>query len=138
MHHLKKIIGIVLLVLLGATISFAAPLKVYVAPFTVVGTVKDKDESKSVLQALLTAKLSDGTILPVISSSDAEIVAQGTYVAIGSQYSLDIVLLDSQKSVISRRVIAGTSNSPSYFAMIDAIATGLKDDLAKHQEMLPD
>lgn len=131
MHHLKKIIGIVLLVLLGATISFAAPLKVYVAPFTVVGTVKDKDESKSVLQALLTAKLSDGTILPVISSSDAEIVAQGTYVTIGSQYSLDIVLLDSQKAVISRRVITGTSNSPSYFAMIDAIATGLKDDLAK-------
>ena len=80
MRQIYNVIYIALVVLLSVTVCNATTLKVYVAPFNAIGAVKNKEESKVLLQALLTAKLSDGTILPVNSSVDADVTAQGTFV----------------------------------------------------------
>lgn len=129
MYQLRKMVYVVLMVILSAAVCCAEPLKVYIAPFNVVGTVKDKDESKILLQALLTAKLANGKILPVTTVTDANVTVQGTYVMIGNQYSLDIVLLSPQNKTLSRRVTSGVNDSPSYFKMLDVIINQIKPDL---------
>ena len=131
MRQIYNVIYIALVVLLSVTVCNATTLKVYVAPFNAIGAVKNKEESKVLLQALLTAKLSDGTILPVNSLVDADVTAQGTFVVIGNQYSLDIVLLNKDNKALSRRVASGISDAPSYFNILDSVVNELKKDLSR-------
>lgn len=131
MRYLRLFAYIITSMLLGATFSYAAPVKLYVAPFTVVGSVQDKEEAKVLLQSLLTAKLSDAQTLPVTLQADADAIIQGTYIVIGSEYSLDLVLLNPQNKALRRCVTSGRSNNPSYFAMLDTLVGQIKPEFSK-------
>lgn len=131
MRKMKVLLLMVCFVALFPILGAAEEIRIFVRPFNVVGSNANRDENRALLQALLTAKLADGNILPVISESDADIIAQGTYVSVANQFSLDVVLTDSNNKVLGRRAIQGQTASQSAFAIISLIATDLKPELDK-------
>lgn len=131
MRIIKVILYMVCFVITFTAISWAGELKVYVKPFTVVGADASKSDNQAIMQALLTAKLADGDVLPVVSEAEADVIAQGTYITLANQYSLDVVILDPTKKALARKVIQGTDAHPSMFSLIGVIAKELKPELIK-------
>ncbi len=125
-----KIILVCLIVSVGTTAS-AEGLRVFVAPFTVIGSGLDKQETSMVLQSLLSARLSSENVLPVHAEADAQITLRGTLVALGSQYSLDVLILDADKKVIARKALTGSDKQIPLFSLSDSIAKSLVTELGK-------
>ncbi len=91
-----------MMLLLALPVYAADPIRVYVSEFAVAGVQQNKDEMKTALQAILSAKLNNDRLTSVDNIRDAEVVAKGTYVVIGKHYSLDVVTKTAAGNVVAR------------------------------------
>lgn len=125
---------IVISVLLLAVPSFAAgPLRVYVGEFNAVGVVA-KDDTKAALQALLASRLNSDKLLAVSSASEAEVVVNGTYLAIGKQYNLDAVAKTAGGQTVTRSFVQGEGGQEVLFGAVTSLAEKLSNELTKKNE----
>lgn len=122
---------IFIVVLLLAVPSFAAgPLRVYVGEFNVVGG-QGKDDIKVALQTLLASRLSSDKLLTVSSVSEAELLVNGTYLAIGKQYNLDAVAKTAGGQTVTRTFVQGEGGQEALFSAVGKLAEKLSADLGR-------
>ncbi|HPX62340.1 MAG TPA: VCBS repeat-containing protein, partial [Deltaproteobacteria bacterium] len=77
-----------LLVLLISATAFAAPVRVFVSDMSAIG-VQNKAETKTMLQALLAARLNSDKVMSVGAAAEADAIITGNYIVIGKVYSMD-------------------------------------------------
>jgi hypothetical protein len=87
------LLAFVSLVLLIASpcLSTAAPLKTYVAEFTLTGA-PNRDELKVTLQGLLASRLNPSQVQLVDKPDKAELQLDGSYAQFGKMFSIDVLL----------------------------------------------
>ena len=96
---MKKTVLIFLMLLVAqiAATANAAPLKVFVAGVTAVGTV-NRDEVQLTIKTLLTTRLNRDTIATVENAAEADCVVTLSYVVAGQTFSLDAVATSGGKT----------------------------------------
>ena len=107
--------------------AFAAQLKVFVAEINAVGTA-NKDEMKTTLQALLASRLNNDLIMSVASTTEADVIVSGTYVAIGKVFSVDALARTSGGKTVTRAFVQGENQDeliPSIGKLADKLAAEL-------------
>ncbi len=129
MRIAKTIIYIALILVMIPVDLFASPVKVFVNSIVVVGNVSNKEETKSILKALIAARLADEQLLPVTVESEADASIMGTYVVIGNQYSIDLVLINRSGKALTRKALQGTESNPSLFKVSELIVNEIKPEV---------
>ncbi|GEM_PF-302403 len=81
--------------------SHAAPLKVNVAPFNVVGA-QNRDEMKTTLQGLLSSRLNQEQVAPEENPSMADFVITGSYARFGSMFSIDLMIKEAKTGRVAK------------------------------------
>ncbi len=122
------VLGIVLL-LAQVIVAEAAQVKVYVGEMNVVGA-QNRDELKAALQPLLASRLSGGDLIAVASPNEADVLVTGTYVAIGSMFSLDAVISSPARKTLARSYVQGESQA-QLLSAVEKLAEKLKPELLK-------
>lgn len=122
------VLGIVLL-LAQVIVAEAAQVKVYVGEMNVVGA-QNRDELKAALQPLLASRLSGGDLIAVASPTEADVLVTGTYVAIGSMFSLDAVVSSPARKTLARSYVQGESQA-QLLSAVEKLAEKLKPELLK-------
>lgn len=79
-----------LLFLLTAGPVFATQIHLFVDEMSATA-VQSRDETSAALKTLLTSRLSGDRIVVVGSAAEADVVVNGTYIAIGKMFSIDAV-----------------------------------------------
>lgn len=128
-----KRIGLVALLLIAVAVfpAFGAePLRVFVGEFNVVSG-QAKEETKSALQALLTSRIGNPSILAVSTAAEAEVTVTGTYLALGKQYSLDAVAKNAGGQTVARSFVQGEGGQDALFAAVSTLAEKVAADLQK-------
>lgn len=126
----RLILTLLLLTALVMPAVAAGPLRVYVEPFSAVGTQAAGD-TKAVLQSLMTARLGGDKLLVVSTPAEAEVVVGGTYVSIGKQYNLDAYAKTAAGQTIARDFVQGEGGQEALFGAAGALAGKLSADLLK-------
>lgn len=122
------VLGIVLL-LAQAIVAEAAQVKVYVGEVNVVGA-QNRDELKAALQPLLASRLSGAGLIAVSDAVEADLLIHGTYVAIGSMFSLDAVVSTPARKTLARSYVQGESQA-QLLSAVEKLAEKLKPELLK-------
>ena len=104
------LLAFVSLVLLIASpcLSTAAPLKTYVAEFTVTGA-PNRDELKVTLQGLLASRLNPNQVQLVDKPDKAELLLDGSYALFGKMFSIDVLLKNSLTGTMTKVFEMGES-----------------------------
>jgi hypothetical protein len=89
-------------------VSLAAPLKTYVAEFSVVGA-PNRDELKVMLQGLLTSRLNPDQVQLVETPDKAELLLSGSYALFGKMFSVDVLLKNTLNGDMSKVFEQGES-----------------------------
>lgn len=128
---MKRIGLIALLIAVAVFPAFGAePLRVFVGDMTVVGG-QAKEETKAALQALLASRISGTRILAVGSAAEAEVTVNGTYLALGRQYSLDAVAKNAGGQTVARSFVQGEGGQEALFAAVGTLADKLSVEVLK-------
>jgi len=120
---------VLLLALLTAQITIAAPLRVYVAEMNAIG-VQNRDEMKITLQTLLASRLTTERIVAVASPAEADAVITGTYVTIGKIFSLDAIAKTSSGKTLTRSFVQGEGQD-ALIPSVSTLADKLSAELSK-------
>src|SRR5450631_912639 len=119
------------LLIAAPCVSTAAPIKTYVAEFSVVGA-SNKDELKVTLQGLLASRLDPNLVQLVENPDKAELLLTGSYAQFGKMFSIDVLLKNSLDGTMSKVFEQGESQDdliPSF----GRLAQKLDRELAKAQ-----
>jgi len=108
MKSIAPVIAALVLFLAGAAASHAAPLKTYVAEFSVSGAA-NKDELKMTLQGLLSSRLNPEQAQLVESQDKAEVSVAGSYAQFGKIFSLDVLIKNLRNSSLTKVFEQGDS-----------------------------
>jgi len=127
---MKRLIVLILLLIMAVPAAAAGPLRVYVGEFNAVG-VAAKDDTKTLLQSLLTSRLNSDKLLTVSSASEAEVVVGGTYLAIGKQYNLDAYARTAAGQTVTRSSVQGQGGQEVLFGAVGSLADKLSSELLK-------
>lgn len=122
----------VILVPVFAVPAFAAQLKVFVADMNAVGA-PNKDEMKTTLQTLLASRINNAQIVSVASASEADIIVTGTYVSIGSVFSVDALAKTTGGKSLTRAFVQGNSQN-ELIPSIGKLADKLSAELSRQSE----
>jgi len=125
---MKRLIVLILLLVMAVPAVAAGPLRVYVGEFNAVG-VAAKDDTKALLQSLLTSRLNSDKLLTVSSASEAEVVVGGTYLAIGKQYNLDAFARTAAGQTVTRSSVQGQGGQEALFGAVGTLADKLSGEL---------
>lgn len=130
---MKNIIALfaVMLAALIAIPALAAPLKVFVSEMNAVG-VQNRDELKLSLQTLLASRLNSDSITAVASPAEADVIVNGTFVAIGKVFSVDAMAKSVNGKTLTRSFIQGEGMDELIPAM-GKLADKLSANLIKMQ-----
>ncbi|MFZ2948091.1 MAG: hypothetical protein WA003_01280 [Desulfuromonadaceae bacterium] len=118
-----------LLVPLTVVPSFAGQIRVFVAEMAAAGA-QSRDEMKVTLQTLLASRLNSDGITAVGSAAEADLVVNGTYVAIGKNFSIDVIAKSSAGKTVARAFVQGTSED-ELIPAVGKLAEKLSADLMK-------
>ncbi|AJE04486.1 FG-GAP repeat domain-containing protein [Geobacter pickeringii] len=135
---MKKIAIIVcslLLVALTIAGASAAPIRAYVAEFSVTGAA-NKDELKTTLQTLLASRLSGEKIISVDSPSGADLLVKGSYIVFGKVFSIDAVAKDAGGRVIARAFQQG-ENQDELIPAVGKLGQALASELTAKVAVSP-
>lgn len=124
------LIALLLIVIVVLPAFGAEPLRVFVGDITVVGG-QAKEETKAALQALLASRISGARILAVGSAAEAEVTVNGTYLALGKQYSLDAVARNVGGQTVARSFVQGEGGQEALFAAVGTLADKLSVEVLK-------
>lgn len=129
---MRRIAMLVLLICaVGILPAFAAePVRIFVGDITVVGA-QSKEETRAALQALLASRISGARILSVGSAAEAEVTVNGTYLALGKQYSLDAVAKNVGGQTVARSFVQGEGGQEALFAAVGTLADKLSVEVLK-------
>lgn len=129
----KILLALVSAVLLFAVpyVSPAAPLKTYVAEFSVVGAA-NKDELKTTLQGLLSSRLNPDQVQLVEKPDTADVLLSGTYALFGKMFSVDVLLKNIRSGTLSKVFEQGESQD-DLLPAFGRLAQKLDRELAKAQ-----
>ncbi len=130
---MKRLIFLLLMVMIATPVFGADPLRIYVGEFNAVG-VQAKEETKAVLQSLLTSRLNSDKLLTVSTAGEAEVVVGGTYVAIGKQYNLDAFVKTAAGQTVARSFVQGEGGQEVLFGAVGSLAEKLSAELLKKVE----
>jgi hypothetical protein len=97
---LPAFVSLVLLIA-SPCLSTAAPLKTYVAEFTVTGA-PNRDELKVTLQGLLASRLNPNQVQLVDKPDKAELLLEGSYALFGKLFSIDVLLKNSLNGTMTK------------------------------------
>ena len=128
---MKKLTALIYLLLttLLATSAFAAPVRVFVTDINAIG-VEKRDETKMMLQMLLSSRLSGENILAVSSAAEADAIISGTYIIIGKVYSLDALAKTTGGVTVGRAFVQGDS-SEELIPAVSKLADKLSVEVTK-------
>lgn len=129
---MKRLICVFLLLLIAVSAFGAAPLRVYIGEFNVVGAAKD--DTKAVLQTLLASRVVGDKILSVGSAAEAELLVSGTYISIGKQFNIDAVVKTAGGQTVSRTFVQGEGGQEVLFSASGQLAEKLSADILKKAE----
>lgn len=101
MKRLGKVWGLLFLLGLLPAVAGAAPLTVYVEPFSVVGAAGDAGLPVT-LQTLLTSRLSGESVQVLDSPKGGRVLIKGTYIRFGKVFSIDVTARDTAGGVLAR------------------------------------
>jgi len=129
----KILLALVSAILLFAVpyVSPAAPLKTYVAEFSVVGAA-NKDELKATLQGLLSSRLNPDQVQLVEKPDKADVLLSGTYALFGKMFSVDVLLKNTRNGTLSKVFEQGESQD-DLLPAFGRLAQKLDRELAKAQ-----
>ena len=125
--HLIKLLSLIMLTV--ATTSWSAPLKTYVAEFSVSGAAKP-DEMKSTIQTLLLSRLAGEKIATQGVPKGAEITVSGSYLLSGGMFSLDAAAVTSSGAVVTRAFTQGKAPD-DLIPAVGTLAKSLADGINK-------
>lgn len=101
MKRLGKVWGLLLILGLLPAVAWAAPLTVYVEPFSVVGAADDAGLPVT-LQTLLASRLSGESVQVLDSPKGGRVLVKGTYIRFGKIFSIDVTARDTAGGVLAR------------------------------------
>jgi len=130
---MKRLIFMIMLILVTAHTVTAAPLRVFVGEFNAVGAQAGSD-AKAALQTLMASRLTNDKVLAVSSAAEAEVLVNGTYLAIGKQYNLDAVAKTAGGQTVTRSFVQGEGGQEALFGAVGSLADKLSADLLKRLE----
>lgn len=125
--NLSLILAFFLLITATAATTSAAPVKTYVAPFTVTG-VEKQEELRTTIQSLLLSRLASEKISPLTSSGGADVKVTGSYLSTGSFFSIDAAVENSGSAIIGRAFVQGKT-SDDLIPAISTLATALSEKI---------
>jgi len=127
----KILLTLVSAVLLIAApcVSPAAPLKTYVAEFSVVGA-SNRDELKVTLQGLLASRLNPEQVQLVENPDKAELLLAGSYALFGKMFSVDVLIKNSLSGTMAKVFEQGESQD-DLLPAFSRLAQKLDRELAK-------
>ena len=111
--------------------STAAPLKTYVAEFSVVGA-PNKDELKVTLQGLLASRLNPNQVQLIENPDKAELLLTGSYAQFGKMFSIDVLLKNSLNGTLTK-VFEQGDNQDELLPAFGRLAQKLDRELGKSQ-----
>jgi hypothetical protein len=123
----QKIIALIVFSVSMCSSAWCAPVKAYVAEFSVSGAVKP-DETKTTIQSLLLSRLASDNIMTVTKPDNSEIRITGSYLLSGVVFSLDAVAVSKDGSVITRAFAQG-NNPDELIPAIGMLAKTLGDGI---------
>src|SRR6185369_8862593 len=110
-------------------LSLAAPLKTYVAEFSVVGA-PNKDELKVTLQGLLASRLNPGRVQLVEKPDNADLLLSGSYALFGKMFSVDVLIKNVSSGAMTKVFEQGESQD-DLLPAFGRLAQKLDQELAK-------
>lgn len=113
--------------------SLAAPLKTYVAEFSVVGA-PNKDELKVTLQGLLSSRLNPNQTQLVDKPDTAELLLTGSYALFGKMFSVDVLIKNTVNGAMTKVFEQGESQD-DLLPAFGRLAQKLDHELAKTHTM---
>jgi hypothetical protein len=125
------LLAFISLVLLIASpcLSTAAPLKTYVAEFTVTGA-PNRDELKVTLQGLLASRLNPSQVQLVDKPDKAELQLDGSYAQFGKMFSIDVLLKNSLNGTMTKLFEMGEGQD-DMLPVLGRVAQKIDRELAK-------
>lgn len=114
-------------------VAQAAPLKTYVAEFSVAGA-PNKDELKVTLQGLLASRLNPSQVQLVEKPDTADLLLNGSYALFGKMFSIDVLIKNTLNGTLTKVFEQGESQD-DLLPAFGRLAQKLDHELAKPQEM---
>lgn len=134
MKKMQIVLVAVFFVVVTCGFAVAAPIKAYVAPFSVTG-VQNRDELKPMLQTLLASRLNSDSVVAVENAAGADVTVNGSYIFFGGVYSLDVAVKDAAGRVITRAFEQG-ENQNEIIPVMKRLGASLEAKIAKSYEAI--
>lgn len=125
----QLMLAVILSIVSVSSSAWGAPVKVYVAEFSVSG-MEGPGGMKSTLRTLLLSRLAGEKIATQAKPEGAEITVTGSYLVSGSVFSLDAEAVNSAGAVIARSFIQG-KNPDELIPAVGVLAKSLAEGIAK-------
>lgn len=130
MKNLLKVMLLASIVVCALVSSVAAaPLKAYVAPFTVTGA-PNREELKGILPTLLASRLNTEAVTAVDSAAGADLTVNGSYIFFGGVFSIDVSVRRPDGSVVTRAFEQG-ENTNEVIPLMKKLGSALSEQIAK-------
>ena len=134
-----RILAFLLLITSPCNIAWSAPITAYVAEFNATGGSKP-EEMKTTIQNLLLSRLASEKIITINKPEGADIKITGSYLQIGTVFSLDAAAFNNSGAVIARAFTQGTSADefiPAVGTLAKSLSAGIEKGAAKIAVTLP-
>ena len=125
----KMILIMAVLGMLCAMPAFASQVRVFVAGMSAAGS-QNRVELEATLQTLLASRLNGATLVSVGSAAEADVLINGSYIAIGKVFSIDAIAKSAAGKTLARTFIQGESQD-ELIPAVGKLAEKLAAELAK-------
>jgi hypothetical protein len=125
----QTVVGTIILLFFCSMPAVADQTKLFVAGMNAVG-VQNRDEMNQTLQTMLASRLNGDGLVVVGNAAEAGVLVSGTYVVIGTVFTIDAIAKDRTGKTIARVFVQGDDQDELIPAM-GALAGKLTAELHK-------